>query len=83
MDSVIYAKIISIKGRFYCVEWRFIVVNKDGVDIYIDNDKQIMYVSMNEKMTYEAQSKIKESFSESLDYQIVVFEYINDIKFLN
>lgn len=58
-------------------------MNKDGVDIYIDNDKQIMYVSMNEKMTYEAQSKIKESFSESLDYQIVVFEYINDIKFLN
>ena len=72
-----------IKVRFYYVEWRFIVVNKDGVDIYIDNDKQIMYVSMNEKMTYEAQSKIKESFSESLDYQIVVFEYINDIKFLN
>ena len=58
-------------------------MNKDGVDIYIDNDKEIMYVSMNEKMTYEAQSKIKESFSESLDYQIVVFEYINDIKFLN
>lgn len=58
-------------------------MNKDGVDIYIDNDKQMMYISMNEKMTYEAQSKIKESFSESLDYQIVVFEYINDIKFLN
>ena len=58
-------------------------MNKDGVDIYIDNDKQIMYVSMNEKMTYDAQSKIKESFSENLNYQIVVFEYINDIKFLN
>lgn len=58
-------------------------MNKDGVDIYIDNDKQMMYISMNEKMTYESQSKIKESFSESIDYQIVVFEYINDIKFLN
>ena len=56
---------------------------KNGVDIYIDRDKEIMYISMNEKMTTEAQSKIKESFSESLDYQIVVFEYINDIKFLN
>lgn len=58
-------------------------MNKDGVDIYIDRDKEIMYVSINQKITPEAQRKFKESFSKILDYQIVVFEYINDIKFLN
>lgn len=56
---------------------------KNGVDIYIDNDKQIMYVSMNQRMTPEASERLKESFSEILDYKIVVFESINDIKFLN
>lgn len=58
-------------------------MNKDGADIYIDNDKQIMYVSMNQRMTPEASERLKESFSEILDYKIVVFESINDIKFLN
>lgn len=58
-------------------------MNKDGVDIYIDNDKQMMYISMNEKMTYEAQSKIKEGIAELNGYQVMVFESINDIKFLN
>lgn len=56
---------------------------KDGVDIYIDRDKEIMYVGMNEKMTTEAYKKVKESFSESIGYHVVVFESINDIKFLN
>lgn len=57
--------------------------SKDGVDIYIDREKEIMYVGMNEKMTTEAYKKVKESFSESIGYQIVVFESINDIKFLD
>lgn len=57
--------------------------NKDGIDLYIDRDKEIMYVGMNQKMTLEAHRKVKESFSELLDYKIVVFESINDIKFLN
>lgn len=56
---------------------------RDGVDIYIDSHKEIMYVSMNQRMTPEASERLKESFSEILDYKIVVFESINDIKFLN
>lgn len=57
--------------------------NKDGIDIYIDRDKETMYISINQKMTPEAQRSVKESFSEIIDYKIAVFEYINDIKFLN
>lgn len=56
---------------------------KNGVDIYIDNDKQIMYVSMNEKMTYESYRKAKEGVNTIEGYQVMVFESINDIKFLN
>src|SRR5699024_1808805 len=56
---------------------------KNGVDIYIDNDKEIMYISMNQKMTTESYRKVKELFNESMDYQVIVFESINDIKFLN
>ena len=56
---------------------------KNGVDIYIDNDKEIMYVSMNEKMTPEAYKKAKEGISVIKGYQVMVFDYINDIKFLN
>lgn len=56
---------------------------RNGVDIYIDRDKEIMYISMNEKMTYESQRRIKESFEMLKGYQVMVFESINDIKFLN
>ena len=56
---------------------------RNGVDIYIDREKEIMYVGMNENMTTEAYKKVKESFSESIGYHVVVFESINDIKFLN
>lgn len=56
---------------------------RDGVDIYIDRDKEIMYISMNEKMTYESQKRLKESFGMLKGYQVMVFESINDIKFLN
>lgn len=56
---------------------------RDGVDIYIDREKEIMYVSMNEKMTYESQQRLKESFGMLKGYQVMVFESINDIKFLN
>lgn len=56
---------------------------ENGVDIYIDREKEIMYVSMNGKMTPEAYKKVKELLNESMDYQVVVFESINDIKFLN
>lgn len=57
--------------------------HEDGVDIYIDRDKEIMYVSMNQRMTPESQKRLRESFNESLDYKVMVFESINDIKFLN
>lgn len=56
---------------------------KDGVDIYIDRDKEIMYISMNEKMTAESQQRLKDSFRSIKGYQIMAFDYINDIKFLN
>ena len=56
---------------------------KDGVDIYIDRDKEIMYISMNEKMTAESQQRLKNSFRSIKGYQIMAFDYINDIKFLN
>ena len=56
---------------------------RDGVDIYIDNDKEIMYISMNQKMTPESYRKAKEGINVIKGYQIMIFEYINDIKFLN
>lgn len=56
---------------------------KNGVDIYIDNDKEIMYISMNEKMTPESQRRIKENIDSLRGYKAMVFDYINDIKFLN
>lgn len=56
---------------------------KNGVDIYIDRDKEIMYISMNEKMTTEAHRKVKESFTNLKGYEVMVFESINDIRFLN
>lgn len=56
---------------------------RNGVDIYIDRDKEIMYISMNEKMTYESQRRIKESLGMLKGYQVMVFESINDIKFLD
>lgn len=57
--------------------------NKDGIDIYIDRDKEIMYIGMNQKMTTEAHRKVKESFTNLKGYEVMVFESINDIKFLN
>ena len=56
---------------------------RDGVDIYIDNDKEIMYISMNQKMTPESYRKAKEGINVIKGYQIMIFESINDIKFLN
>ena len=56
---------------------------KNGVDIYIDRDKEIMYISMNEKMTPESQRRIKENIEILKGYKVMVFDYINDIKFLN
>ena len=56
---------------------------KNGVDIYIDNDKEIMYISMNQKMTPESQRRLKENLDMLKGYQVMVFDYINGIKFLN
>lgn len=56
---------------------------RNGVDIYIDKEKEIMYISMNEKMTPESQRRIKENFNMLKGYQVMVFESINDIKFLD
>ncbi len=72
-------KIIEIEKREKHMEKE----TRNGVDIYIDKDKEIMYISMNKKMTYEAQQKIVKSFNELTGYKVIVFESINDIKFLN
>ena len=56
---------------------------RNGVDIYIDKEKEIMYISMNEKMTPESQRRIKENIDSLRGYKAMVFDYINDIKFLN
>ena len=56
---------------------------KNGADIYIDNDKGIIYISMNQKMTLESYRKAKEGINVIKGYQIMIFESINDIKFLN
>ena len=56
---------------------------KSGVDIYIDKEKEIMFISMNEKMTPESQRRLKENLGMLKGYQVMVFDYINDIEFLN
>ncbi len=56
---------------------------KDGIDIYIDREKEIMFISMNEKMTPESQRRLKENLGMLKGYQVMVFDYINDIEFLN
>src|SRR5699024_3466375 len=43
---------------------------KNGVDIYIDNDKEIIYVSMNQKMTPESHRRLKESINLIKGYQV-------------
>ena len=72
-------KIIEIEKR----EEHIKKETRNGVDIYIDRDKEIMYISMNEKMTPEAQRRLKENIDMLKGYQVMVFESINDIKFLN
>ena len=53
-----------------------------GWDIYIDNHKNIMFISPNEKITEKSISKIKKSFSDITDYKVVVIENIKDINYL-
>lgn len=72
-------KIIEIEKR----EKHMKKETRNGVDIYIDNDKEIMYISMNQKMTPESYRKAKEGINVIKGYQVMIFEYINDIKFLN
>ena len=72
-------KIIEIEKR----EKHMKKETRNGVDIYIDRDKEIMYISMNEKMTAESQRRLKENIDVLKGYQVMVFDYINDIKFLN
>lgn len=56
---------------------------KNGVNIYIDKEKEIMFISMNEKMAPESQRRLKENLGMLKGYQVMVFDYINDIEFLN
>ena len=56
---------------------------RNGVDIYIDKEKEMMFISMNEKMTAESKERLKKSFNNLKGYKVMVFESINDIKFLD
>lgn len=55
---------------------------KEGCDIYIDNHKNIMFISPNEKITEKGISKIKKGISGVTDYKVIVIENINDINYL-
>lgn len=54
---------------------------KRGVDIYIDDENKVMYVSLNNNTSSEGIIKIKESLRNCETYEIVVIEEINDITF--
>lgn len=56
---------------------------KDGVDIYIDRELKIIFISMNEKLTSESMEGLANSFPDLEDYKTIIFESINEIKFLN
>lgn len=79
-------KVGPLRHRIIEIEKREKHIKKEtrnGVDIYIDRDKEIMYISMNEKMTPESQRRLKENLGMLKGYQVMVFDYINDIKFLD
>lgn len=54
----------------------------EGMDIYIDNKKNIMYVSVNERITDEGIAKIKEGLEHITDYKVIVMEKINSITYI-
>ncbi|UGL60645.1 endolysin [Staphylococcus phage vB_SurM-PSU4] len=56
--------------------------NEDGMDIYIDNKKNIMYVSMNERITDKGITKLKAGLEHSTDYKVIVMEKINSINYI-
>lgn len=54
----------------------------EGMDIYVDNKKNFMYVSVNEKITDEGIAKIKAGLEHATDYKVIVMEKINSIKYI-
>lgn len=54
-----------------------------GVDIYIDREKDILFIGMNVKITPDSIELIEKNFSNLGGYKAIVFESINEIKFLN
>ena len=58
------------------------ISTKRGVDIYIDNENKVAYISLNNNTSEEAIAKIKEGLKNSETYEIIVMENINNINFL-
>ena len=54
----------------------------EGMDIYVDNKKNFMYVSMNERVTDEGIAKIREGLESNTDYKVIVMEKINSINYI-
>lgn len=55
---------------------------KRGVDIYIDDENKVMYISLNNNTSNEEIKKIREALIDFEPYKIIVLEEINDINFL-
>ena len=55
---------------------------KRGVDIYIDDENKVMYISLNNNTSNEEIKKIRETLIDFEPYKIIVLEEINDINFL-
>lgn len=55
---------------------------KRGVDIYIDDENKVMYVSLNNNTSNEEIQKIRDALRDFKTYEIIVLEEINDINFL-
>ena len=56
-----------------------------GVDIYIDREKEIIFIGVNEKITPKSREIFKKRY-ENLTvkgYAVMIFESINEVKFLN
>lgn len=57
----------------------------NGVDIYIDREKEIIFIGMNEKISPKSKEIFKKRY-ENLTvkgYAVMFFESINEVKFLN
>lgn len=55
---------------------------KRGVDLYIDDENKVVYISLNNNTSGEEIQKIRDALRDFETYEIIVLEEINDINFL-